>query len=90
MLVGKVTATAIWKFFADRNDDPKVVGFGQRLVTLTDWSLTFWGAILTIVGGYGAAAIGNYDLLTTQWLLQGQVLFLFPASFGFAFWDQFR
>ena len=76
ILVGNVTATAIWKFFADRSRDPKIVGFAQRLITLTDWSLTLWGVILTIVGGYGAAAIGHFDLLSDRWLVLAQGLFL--------------
>ena len=76
ILVGNVTATAIWKFFADRTRDPKIIGFAQRLVTLTDWSLTLWGVILTMIGGYGAAAIGHFDLLSDRWLVLAQGLFL--------------
>ena len=80
ILVGNVTATAIWKFFADRSQDAKIVGFGQRLVTLTDWSLTAWGALLTMVGGYGAAVIGGLDLLADRWLVLGQGLFLLSGA----------
>lgn len=76
VLVGNVTATAMWKFFADRSDDPVIVGFSQRLVTITDWSLTFWGVVLTVIGGYGAATIGRMDLLSDRWLVLGQGLFL--------------
>ena len=76
VLVGNVTATAIWKFFADRSGDSKIVGFSQRLVTVTDWSLTFWGVILTVAGGYGAAAIGGMNPLSDRWLVLGQFLFL--------------
>ncbi len=80
MLLGNVTATAIWKFFADRSKDPKIVGFGQRLVTLTDWSLTVWGAALTMIGGYGAAAIAQLDLVSERWLLLGQILFVLSGA----------
>lgn len=74
VLVGNVTATAMWKFFADRSGDPAIIGFSQRLITLTDWSLTVWGVILTVVGGYTAAAIGRMDLLSDRWLVIGQML----------------
>lgn len=76
ILIGNVTSTAMWKFFADRNGDPRIVGFSQRLVTLTDWSLTFWGVVLTIGGGYGAAAIGQLAVFADRWLVLGQILFV--------------
>ena len=76
ILVGNVTASAMWKFFADRSRDPVIVGFSQRLVTITDWSLTFWGVVLTVIGGYSAAAIGQMNLLSDRWLVLGQELFL--------------
>jgi uncharacterized membrane protein len=75
MLMGNITATAIWKFFADRTGDARIIAFAQKLVTYTDWSLTFWGVILTIGGGYGAvwaAGMGPFD---AGWLVWSQVLF---------------
>lgn len=80
VLVGNVTATAIWKLFADRSGDARIVAFAQRLVTLTDWSLTFWGVVLTMVGGYAAAVIGKFDLLSDRWLVMGQGLFLLSGA----------
>lgn len=80
VLVGNVTATAMWKFFADRSGDPTIMGFAQRLVTVTDWSLTFWGVVLTIAGGYGAAAIAHLDVLADRWLVVGQGLFLLSGA----------
>ena len=72
VLIGNVTATAIWKLFADRTPDAKIVAFAQRLVTLTDWSLTFWGAVFTILGGYVAAIIAHLDIFSDRWLVLGQ------------------
>lgn len=80
LLLGNVTATAIWKFFADRTGDPKIIGFAQRLITLTDWSLTFWGVLLTMVGGYAAAVIGRLDLLSDRWLVLSQMLFVISGA----------
>ena len=55
MLMGNITVTAIWKFFADRDGRAPVLAFAQRLITYTDWSMTLWGVILTMAGGYGLA-----------------------------------
>jgi uncharacterized membrane protein len=74
MLMGNITVTAVWKFFADRDGRPQVLGFAQKLVTYTDWSMTVWGAALTMIGGYGMAMLGGHDL-TQGWLLWSQGLF---------------
>ncbi len=76
MLVGNVTATAIWKFFADRTGEARIIAFAQKLVTYTDWSLTFWGILLTVGGGYGMAWLAGLDLFGTPWLLWTQVMFV--------------
>jgi uncharacterized membrane protein len=75
ILVGNVTVTAVWKVFADRTRDARVVAFGQRLVTITDWSLTAGGILLIIVGGYGAALTAGMNLFGARWLVWGQILF---------------
>ena len=76
MLMGNITVTAIWKFFADDDGRPQVLGFAQKLVTYTDWSMTVWGAGLTMLGGYGMVVIGGWDLVGPRWLLWGQVGFV--------------
>lgn len=76
MLMGNITATAIWKFFADRTGDARIIAFAQKLVTYTDWSLTFWGIVLTIAGGYGAVWAAGLDLVDTGWLFWSQLLFV--------------
>ena len=75
MLMGNITVTAIWKFYADRDGRPAVLAFAQKLVTYTDWAMTAWGAALTMVGGYGMVVIGKIPL-TQNWLLWSQVLFV--------------
>jgi uncharacterized membrane protein len=76
MLLGNITATAIWKFFADRTGEARIIAFAQRLVTITEWSLTFWGVVLTIIGGYGAAYVGHLDLMGEGWLVWSQAFFV--------------
>lgn len=76
MLMGNITATAIWKFFADRTENPQIIAFAQKLVTYTDWSLTFWGIILTIGGGYGMLWSAGIGLFDAGWLVWSQVMFV--------------
>lgn len=76
LLLGNVTVTAIWKLYADRTRDPVIIAFAQRLVTITDWFFTFWGVVLLMVGGYGAAWLAGMDVLRDDWLLWTEALFV--------------
>lgn len=75
MLMGNITVTAIWKFFADRDGRPEVLAFAQKLVTYTDWSMTVWGVVLTMAGGYFMALSAGFAL-GEGWLLWSQILFV--------------
>ncbi|MEM9086420.1 MAG: DUF2269 family protein [Pseudomonadota bacterium] len=75
LLAGNITVTAVWKVFADRNGDWRIIQFGQRLVTGTDFGLTIPGIILTMVGGYGSLWVLGYSLLEPAWLLWSQIMF---------------
>lgn len=75
LLVGNVTASAVWKVFANRTGDPPTIAFAQRLVTITDWSLTLSGIVLIMLGGYGMVFAAKLDV-RAGWLVWGQLLFL--------------
>lgn len=75
MLMGNITVTAIWKFFADRDDRPEVLSFAQKLVTYTDWSMTVWGVVLIMGSGYFMAHYARISLME-PWLLWSQILFV--------------
>ena len=75
MLMGNITVTAIWKYFADRTQRPEVLAFAQKLVTYTDWSMTVWGVALLMGGGYFMVFFANWPL-TQHWLLWSQALFV--------------
>lgn len=75
MLMGNITVTAIWKYFADRNGRPEVLAFAQKLVTYTDWSMTVWGVVLIMGGGYFMVFAANFPLMQ-GWLLWSQILFV--------------
>lgn len=74
LLIGNVTASAVWKVFANRTKHPVIIAFAQKLVTYTDWSLTLGGVLLLAGGGYGMVVIAGLDPMAS-WLLWGQILF---------------
>jgi uncharacterized membrane protein len=76
LLVGNITVTAVWKVFANRTGDARIIAFGQRLVTGTDFGLTIPGIVLTMVGGYGCAWLMGYPLFEDMWLIASQILFV--------------
>lgn len=76
LLLGNITVTAVWKVFADRTRDASIIGFGQRMVTGTDFGLTVPGIVLTIIGGYGAMYEARYDFPGPAWLLWSQICFV--------------
>ncbi|WP_372618972.1 DUF2269 family protein [Falsiroseomonas sp.] len=76
LLVGNVTVTSIWKLYADGTRDPVVIAFAQRLVTITDWFFTFWGIVLLVVGGYGAAWVAGMDVLRDDWIVWSEIMFV--------------
>ena len=75
MLMGNITVTAIWKYFADRTHSPEILSFAQKLVTYTDWSMTVWGVLLLMGGGYAMVFIANWPLMQ-HWLFWSQVSFV--------------
>lgn len=75
LLVGNVTVSAVWKVFADRSGDVRLVTFSQRLIAITDWSLTLGGILLIIGGGYGMLYVSGASPFDTSWLVYGQILF---------------
>ena len=76
LLLGNITVTAVWKVFADRTRNASIIGFGQRMVTGTDFGLTVPGIVLTIIGGYGAMYEAPYDFPGPAWLLWSQISFV--------------
>jgi uncharacterized membrane protein len=80
ILLGNVTVTAVWKVFADRTANPTVIAFAQRLVTITDWSLTLLGIALLMIGGFGALAITGMNPFATGWLRIGEALFVLSGG----------
>ncbi|MEQ1653840.1 MAG: DUF2269 family protein [Hyphomicrobium sp.] len=76
LFLGNIIITGFWKFYADANARPEVVGFAQRLVTLTDWMFTAGGIALILIGGYGMAHVAELSVSETPWIRHGLTLFI--------------
>ena len=75
LFVGSIIVTAVWKGMADRTGRPEVVGFAQRLVTLTDWVFTFPGVLMVLFAGLAMAQVAGLSTTQTPWIWHGLVLF---------------
>ena len=75
IFLGNIIVTAVWKVLADRTRNPAVVGYAQRLVTITDTAFTATGATLITVSGLMLAdrfgGVGG-----PGWLTLGFALFI--------------
>jgi uncharacterized membrane protein len=75
IFLGNIIVTGIWKVMADRTQDPRIIAYAQRLVTITDWIFTAGGVMLILLGAYGMVFTAGLDL-TQFWLALGQSLFV--------------
>lgn len=80
LLMGNITVTSAWKFYADRTNDLAVVAFAQRLVIYTDIAFTAWGAGLIMVGGYGMLWTSGIRPWSTPWLVWSQLGFFVSGA----------
>lgn len=68
LFVGNVIVTALWKSLADRTRNAAVIGFSQRLVTLTDIAFTATGVVLlAVTGPVMAARLGGMEIPWVAW-----------------------
>jgi uncharacterized membrane protein len=52
VFLGNLIVTAVWKTLADRTREVRVIGYAQRLVTVTDFAFTATGAALITISGF--------------------------------------
>lgn len=78
LFIGNILVTALWKVLADRNAQPAVVAYAQRLVTITDYVFAAVGAGLVFVSGRFLAEglYGGVNADSPSWLLWGWGLFI--------------
>ena len=76
MFVGNIMVTALWKTTADRTRDANIIAFAQRLVTITDFIFTGFGAGLVFVTGFLMAFQYFDNFLSIKWIAWGLGLFI--------------
>lgn len=75
LFVGNLVVTAVWKTCADRTNDPRLVAFAQRMVTLTDFVFTGLGAGLVLGSGLLMAREFGETFWRIAWIGWGLGLF---------------
>jgi uncharacterized membrane protein len=81
--VGNITVGLFWKRFADDTKDQAIIAHTIDGIIRSDRIFTIPGVILVIIGGFGAAIVGRYPILSTGWLLWGIILFVISGmAFG--------
>ncbi len=75
LFLGNIIVTGWWKVLADRTNNPQIIAFAQRQVTLTDYVFTAGGALILLVAGM--LNIWLHEMpLTMKWLMHGMGLFI--------------
>ncbi len=76
LFIGNIIITGWWKFMADKTNNPVIIAFAQRQVTLTDYVFTLGGVLLVLGAGMGNAIIHDMDYFSIKWLAWGYGLFM--------------
>lgn len=76
LFLGNIIVTALWKTMADNTNQPVVVAFSQRLVTISDIVFTASGAALIYVTGTFFLAEPFGKISEVNWLAWGHGLFI--------------
>ena len=75
LFFGNVIVTGVWKIYANRTKNPKVISFAQNMVNKTDWIFTLCGGSLLSASGILMALESGYHFLNDGWLFLGVILF---------------
>jgi len=76
VFLGDILVTAVWKWFADRSREPRVIAWAQRQVMLTDRYLLIPSVAVLVVSGYASARLLGIAVWTTPTYAAAQVLFI--------------
>jgi uncharacterized membrane protein len=84
LFVGNLVVTGLWKTQADRSGRPAVAAFAQRLVTVTDFVFTGFGAGLVLATGLMMGRAFGEDFWRLAWISWGLGLFVAAGAIWLA------
>lgn len=76
LFLGNIIVTGWWKSMANRTNNPIIIAFAQRQVTLTDFVFTVGGSILLLAAGMANIGIHKMSIVDTPWILWGLLAFI--------------
>lgn len=83
IFVGNITVGLFWKRFGDATKDPAIMGHTIAGIIRADKIFTIPAIIVLIIGGFGAAQVEGYPILSTGWILWGLIFFVLAGiAFG--------
>lgn len=75
LFLGNMIVTFVWKWYADKTGDLRLMKFGADLVIKTDWIFIAPMAGILVGTGLLLAHLRGYPILETHWLLGALVFF---------------
>jgi uncharacterized membrane protein len=78
LFLGNIIVTGVWKVLADRTQNPRVIAYAQRLVTLTVWISTAGGAARIFAAGN--AVPESFWRYCRRWHFWGTATIVIPLA----------
>jgi uncharacterized membrane protein len=83
LFLGNITVGVFWKSYADRSGKLAIMAHTMDAIIAADRIFTIPGIIILLIGGFGAAFVGKWPILSTGWILWGLIAFIL-AGLAFA------
>ena len=83
LFLGNISVGVFWKHASDRTGSLPIITYTIDAIIRADRLFTIPGIVLLLVGGIGAALVGQISILGTGWLLWGIGAFVLSGiAFG--------
>ena len=83
LFLGNITVGIFWKRYADLTRNAAIMAHAMDGIIKGDRVFTIPGILIVLAGGFGAAFVGNYPILSTGWILWGLTAFIIAGlAFG--------